>query len=174
MLCYDVPGIVKSSLSTDKLANQCRFILPSSKLIGAVFRCYLLTGPSYGDSITADRAVKIDLMLNDLFPPRYRNHIVRGVVDGKESWVLDNQCLLKCKLSAYTDRATENDYIDIRGLAFRYYDQIQTYKHSLDLDHIEFFLDEVLVRESQETVTFLKCVLLPIEPSSPLQGRPII
>ena len=100
MLCYDVPGIVKSSLSTGKLANQCSFILPSSKFVEAVLRCYLLTGPSYGDSIETDRTGKIDLMLNNMFPPSFRNHTVRGVLNGIEGWVLDDQCLLKYKLSA--------------------------------------------------------------------------
>ena len=51
-------------------------ILPSSKSIGAVLRYYVKAGPSFGDRVEIDRAVNIDLMLND-FPPQFTDHTVK-------------------------------------------------------------------------------------------------
>lgn len=91
-----------------------RITLPSSKFIGAILRCYVETGPSIGDNTQTDRAVKIDIMLNGVLLPRFTHHTMKLTTNAQKIRVLDRQCLLKNKLSAYSDRPEQNDYFDIK------------------------------------------------------------
>ncbi|KAA6406473.1 MAG: hypothetical protein FRX48_09744 [Lasallia pustulata] len=106
-------------------------------------------------------------MLNEFLPHRFTDHIEKVTVNAQEIWVLDRQCLLKCKLSAYGNRAAEKDYEDIKTLIFGYPDEVQGYKHKLDQESVEFFINEGIVPlESQETVQLAKRILMLTEPSS--------
>ena len=107
-------------------------------------------------------------MLNDFLPPRFTDYTLKVLTNAQEVRVLDRQCLLKCKLSAYSDRATANDYSDIKDLIFRFSDEIRGYKHELDQEYVEYFIEHGLMkRESQATVQQAKRILMLTGPPSP-------
>lgn len=107
-------------------------------------------------------------MLNDFLPPRFADHTLELSSNAQEIRVLDRQCLLKCKLSAYSNRATANDYLDIKDLISRFPDEIRGYKNRLDQEYVEYFIEQGLMpRESQATVQQAKRILMLSRPSSP-------
>ncbi|KAF6220983.1 hypothetical protein HO133_002664 [Letharia lupina] len=119
-----------------------RITLPSSKFIGAVLRCYVETGPSIGDNTQTDRAVKMDIMINGFLLPRFTHHTMKLTTNAQKICVLDRQCLLK--------------------------NGIREYKHRLDQEDVEYFIDEGLVpTESQATVQQTKRILMLTGPPSP-------
>lgn len=107
-------------------------------------------------------------MLNDILPPRFTDHTLKLSSNAQELRVLDRQCLLKSKLSAYSSRATANDYSDIKDLISRFPDEIRGYRHRLDQEYVEFFIEQGLMkRESQATVQQAKRILMLTVPPSP-------
>ena len=133
-----------------------------------VLRFYVKTGPGFGDDIEFDRVVKIDFMLGDFLPSRFTDHTMTLYIDTQEVRVLDRECLLKCKLRAYRNRPTQNDYDDIKNLIFSEPEETRGYRDQLDPETIEFFIDQALVpNESGEIVQQAKYILMLTEPPSP-------
>ncbi|KAF2762092.1 hypothetical protein EJ05DRAFT_496964 [Pseudovirgaria hyperparasitica] len=70
---------------------------------------------------------------------------------------------MKAKLSAFRTRGklSKNDFIDLIFLVFRYYDDIPTFKHSLNSEEIAMFVEEYqeVYGQDEESVAWVKEVL---------------
>ena len=90
-------------------------------------------------------------MLGDWLPVLFARHTtIATTADMQEIRFLDRQCLLKCKLAAYSNRLSTNDYNDIKDLIFRFSDEVRAFKHTLDQELVDFFITHGLAEENEQ------------------------